>query len=389
MLAILDPFSGIAGDMVLGALVEVGLDAQWLHALPGRLGLDGIGVRVAKTERSHIACTKVDFDIPPQPHGRHIAQIAELVRNSDAPSTVKDRAMETFGAIATVEGAMHGVAPEAVHLHEVGAVDAILDVVGSIWGLEILGVERVYCGTVSLGDGSVRAAHGILPVPAPATLRLLAGHPVRMGPAGAGELVTPTGAALIRVLSEGPPPSAFIPRRDGYGAGTRELAGRPNALRIVLADPVTAVGSGLEYVILLATDIDDMTPEHIAAAADSLRGAGALDVVVSPVYMKKGRIGSRLEVLATPSDAERLEQVVFAETTTLGVRRTSLERTVLAREERRVRLLDHDVRLKVATLPDGQRRVKPELEDLKVIARVSGRPVAELAAMALKLSERE
>ncbi|MGH7712103.1 MAG: nickel pincer cofactor biosynthesis protein LarC, partial [Gemmatimonadaceae bacterium] len=340
MFAILDPFSGIAGDMVVGALVDVGLDQEWLLGLPERLGLQGINVRIARTERSHIACVKVDFDIPPQPHGRHVAEIADLVRRTEAPDGVKQRAIETFHAIATVEGAMHGVDPEDVHLHEVGAVDAILDVVGSIWGLQLLGVERVYCGTVSLGDGVVRAAHGTLPVPAPATLRLLTGHPVRMGPPGSGELVTPTGAALIRVLSEGPPPSAFIPKRDGYGAGTKELAGRPNALRIVLADPVTAHGSGLEYVVLLATDIDDMTPEHIAVAADSLRGAGALDVTVSPVYMKKGRLGSRIEILATPRDVERLEHTLFAQTTTLGVRRTPLERSVLAREERHVRVLE-------------------------------------------------
>jgi uncharacterized protein (DUF111 family) len=210
-----------------------------------------------------------------------------------------------------------------------------------------------------------------------------------MGPPGSGELVTPTGAALIRVLSEGPPPSTFVPRRDGYGAGTKELVGRPNVLRIVLADPIVAHGSGLEYVVLLATDIDDMTAEHIAVAADSLRAAGALDVVVSALFMKKGRLGSRIEVLARPQDAERLEQTLFAQTTTLGVRRSALERSVLVREERRVRLLDHDVRLKVALLPNGQRRVKPELEDLKVLAGVSGRPVAELAAMALTLSERE
>jgi uncharacterized protein (TIGR00299 family) protein len=346
VLAILDPFSGISGDMTLGALVELGLDQDWLRALPKTLGLEGVAVRVAKTERSHISCTKVDFDIPPQPHGRHIGEIARLVYESAAPDSVKARAMKAFDAIALVEGAMHGVEPERVHLHEVGAVDAILDVVGSIWGMELLGVTRVHCGTVSLGDGTVRAAHGVLPVPAPATLRLLVGHPVRMGPPGSGELVTPTGAALIRVISEGPPPSSFIPRRDGYGAGTKELAGRPNVLRIVLADPVSAHGSGLQYIVLLATDIDDMTAEQIAVAAETLRNAGELDVIVSPLYMKKGRLGSRVEVMALPHDAERLEQMLFSHTSTLGVRRTPLERSVLTREERLVRVLDHDIRVR-------------------------------------------
>jgi uncharacterized protein (DUF111 family) len=210
-----------------------------------------------------------------------------------------------------------------------------------------------------------------------------------MGPPGTGELVTPTGAALIRVLSEGPLTQPVIPRRDGYGAGTKELHGRPNVLRIILADEVPVDGTGLEYVIHLATDIDDMTPEHIAVAADVLRAAGALDVTVSTVHMKKGRLGSRIEVLAHPHDSTRLEHAIFANTTTLGVRRTAIERAVLMREERRVRVLDHDIRLKVATLPNGERRVKPELEDLKELALKSGRPVAELAALALTLSERE
>jgi pyridinium-3,5-bisthiocarboxylic acid mononucleotide nickel chelatase len=212
---------------------------------------------------------------------------------------------------------------------------------------------------------------------------------VRMGPPGTGELVTPTGAALVRVLSEGPPPYSFVPRRDGFGAGTKELRGRPNVLRIILAEPVATHGTGLEYVTQLVTDIDDMTPEHIAAAADGLRQAGALDVAVSGLGMKKGRQGARLEVLARPQDVERLEQEIFAQTTTLGIRRMPLERVVLVREERRVRVLDFDVRIKVATLPNGQRRVKPELEDLRALSRESGRPVAELAAMALTLSERE
>lgn len=389
MLAILDPFSGISGDMTLGALVDVGLEPAWLAALPRRLGLSDVQVRIARTERCHIACTKVDLDIPPQPHGRHLSQILEIVRSSEAPENVKSRAVQAFRTLAEVEGAMHGIDPEAVHLHEVGSVDAILDVVGAIWGLQMLGVEQVYCTTIALGDGSVRAAHGVLPVPAPATLRLLEGHPVRMGPAGSGELVTPTGAALIRVLSQGPPPNTIIPRRDGYGAGTKELQGRPNVLRLILADAVPSHGAGLEYVVHLVTDIDDMTPEHIAVAADALRADGALDVTVSVVQMKKGRIGARLEVLAHPEDAIRLEQAIFANTTTLGVRRSAIERSVLAREERHVRVLDQDVRLKVATLPNGQRRVKPELEDLKKLALKSGRPVAELAALALTLSERE
>src|SRR5215469_12051852 len=193
-IAILDPFSGIAGDMTLGALIDCGLDPQWLTALPARLGLDGVGVQVQDVRRGELACKKVDFEIPPQPHGRHIAGIRAIVAKSGAPPGVRELADQAFLAIATVEGAIHGVPPERVHLHEVGAVDAILDVVGSIWGFEQLGVDTVYCLPLSLGDGTVETAHGTLPVPAPATLELLEGHVVQMGPSGSGELVTPTGA---------------------------------------------------------------------------------------------------------------------------------------------------------------------------------------------------
>ena len=247
-IAILDPFSGIAGDMTLGALLQVGLDPEWLRALPGVLGLDDVGVEIREVIRGEIVCQKVDFDIPPQPHGRHIREIKQLVARSGAPERVRELADRAFMAIATAEGEIHGMPPEEVHLHEVGAVDAILDVVGVIWGLELLGVERVYAGTIALGDGTVRAAHGLLPVPAPATLKLLEGLPVRPGPEGSGELVTPTGAALVRVLSSGPPPAEYIPLRSGFGAGTKDFRGRANALRVILADEQRATrrGRGLD-----------------------------------------------------------------------------------------------------------------------------------------------
>src|SRR5437763_6312265 len=273
---ILDPFSGIAGDMTLGALLDVGLDPDWLRALPSSLGIDGVGVRIADVKRGDIACKKVDFDIPPQPHGRHLRQLKEVVDRSAAPNVVKERAINAFTLIAEQEASIHATTVERVHLHEVGAVDAILDVVGSVWGFELVGVERVYCGAIATGDGVVQAAHGTLPVPAPATLRLLEGHPVRPGPDGAGELVTPTGAALVQVLSSGAPPREYVPLRSGFGAGTKEFAGRPNALRLIIAECSTcAPGGSVEELVQLASDIDDMTPEYLAATAEILRESGA------------------------------------------------------------------------------------------------------------------
>ena len=381
-IAIFDPFSGISGDMTLGALIDLGLDRAWLEGLPARMGIDGVGVRIEDLRRGDIACKKVDFTIPPQPHGRHLREIRRLVAGSAAPDRVRERADAAFVALATAEGEIHGVDAERVHLHEVGAVDAILDVVGAIWGLDLLGVERVYCGPISLGDGTVQAAHGTLPVPAPATLKLLEGHAVRPGPEGSGELVTPTGAALVRVLSGGPPPGEFIPRRSGYGAGTKDFKGRANALRIILADAgrerAGGDGDGVEDLVVLATDIDDMTGEYLSALAETLRARGALDVVMLATTMKKGRPGVRLETLVRERDAAALETLLLAESTSIGVRRIAVERRALARRLETVTVLGHTVRLKVVTLPDGATRAKPEFDDVIAVARETGRPVPEI-----------
>ena len=388
-IAILDPFSGIAGDMTLGALIAVGLDPEWLKALPGVLGLDGVRVRVQEVVRGEIVCQKVDFDIPPQPHGRHIADIRRLVAAAGVPPTVRDRADRVFTAIAEAEAEIHGMSPDEVHLHEVGAVDAILDVVGSVWGLELLGVTEVYCGTLTVGDGFVTAAHGVLPVPAPATLKLLEGLRVRPGPDGAGELVTPTGAGLVRVLAAGPPPREYVPLRSGFGAGTKNPIGRANALRLVLAEHADArvaapgVDGGAETLVMLAADVDDMTGEQLADLADALRERGAADVVQTATVMKKGRPGVRVEALAHPADADGLEATLFARSTTLGVRRTEVRRRALPRRIATVRVLGHDVRVKVATLPDGAERGKPEFDDVRRVAAATGRPAAEVASRAL------
>jgi uncharacterized protein (TIGR00299 family) protein len=386
-IAILDPFSGISGDMTLGALVGVGLDPDWLRALPSRLALDGVTVSVQRVLRGGIACTKVDFDIPAQPHGRHLKQIRDIVKRADAPPVVKEKADLAFVAIAEVEAEMHGTTVDRVHLHEVGAVDAILDIVGAIWGLSELGVSRVYCGVIALGDGSVNTAHGLLPVPAPATLRLLEGLTVRSGPEGSGELVTPTGAALVRVLSSGPAP-AHVPLRSGFGAGTKEFSNRPNALRIILAEEATT-GDEVEPLEWLATDLDDMSAEHVANASERLRELGALDVTTTAVQMKKGRMGIRLEVLTRPSHARRLEDEIFATTTTLGVRRSRIERRALRREQRTVDVLGHAVRVKVATLPGGGQRGKPEYEDVQVVSRATGRSLGDVTTLALAAAEQE
>ena len=386
--AILDPFSGISGDMTLGALIGVGLDPEWLRALPERMGLPQVSVDIREVLRGEIVCWKVDFEIPPQPHGRHIDQIRELVANSGAPDDVRDRADKAFWSIASSEGEIHGLPPEQVHLHEVGAVDAILDVVGAIWGFSELGVEDVRCGTIRTGDGTVRAAHGLLPVPAPATLKLLEGYRVSPGPEGAGELVTPTGAALVRALSTGLPPAEYIPRRSGFGAGTKDFVGRANALRIILADVDLARAGPSERATIVACDVDDMSPEYVAGAAERARVAGALDVTLVAVTMKKGRQGTRIEILCRPEDAPRFEALLLRETTTIGVRRSEVDRVVLAREEATVDVLGHTVRVKVVTLSDGGRRAKPEFDDVQRVALATSRSAADIYELALAAERR-
>ncbi len=389
--AILDPASGIAGDMFIGALVDVGLDKSWLERLPATLGLAGVEVRIADVQRSHVHCIKVDFDIPPQPHGRAVSEIHRLIDAVKIPEKVARSAHAAFDAIATIESAIHGVAPDELHLHEVGAVDAMLDIVGSIWGLELLGIERVYNTKVALGDGTVKTAHGILPVPAPATIRLLEGFNVRHGPPGSGELTTPTGAALLRVLSKGAPPNEYRALSSGYGAGPRDIHGQLNALRIILGD--AAVDSHdhhyhhghvhTEHLHVLSADIDDMSPEELAGAADVLRAEGALDVVLLHTTMKKGRLGTRIEALVRTEDLARLEEKIFLQFTTLGVKTFDVVRSALERESRLVRFDGRDIRVKVATLPDGSQRAKPEFDDLRRVAEETALPMAEIRSEVL------
>ena len=387
-IAILDAFSGIAGDMLLGALVDAGLDAAFVTDLPGVLGLEGVTARVSRVSRGQIACHKVEFDIPPQPHGRHLKHIRAIVEASPAPESVKAKAMAAFTLITECEAAIHGTTVERVHLHEVGSVDAILDIVGGIWGLERLGVERVFCGTLPLGDGFVDTQHGRMAVPTAATLRLLEGLPVRPGPEGAGELVTPTGAALVRVLRAGPAPEAFVPRASGFGAGTKDFPDRANALRLILAD-ATAVEAGAtearEAVVMLSADVDDATGEELAALTETLRRAGALDVTLLSTIMKKGRPGTRVECLATPASADDLERELLVHGTSIGVRRAALTRRALPRAFRTVTVFGHPVAIKVVSLPGGGERAKPEFDDVVRVADAVSRPVADVMLEVRKL----
>src|SRR5881394_3169641 len=251
-IAIFDPAAGISGDMTLGALLSLGLPVSWLEELPGRLGVGDVRVAVRDVRRSGITCKKVDFEIPEQPHGRHVGELVRLVERAPVSDWVKERAVRAFQLVGEAEGRVHGVAPEKVHLHEVGAVDAVLDIVGGIEGFEKLGVEAIYNLPVAVGNGWVEAAHGRLPVPAPATAILLEGVELATGGPVEGEAPTPTGAALVRVLATGAPPDRWRIVKSGWGAGDRDPQHYPNALRILVAEGASEAGR----VVLLATDVD-------------------------------------------------------------------------------------------------------------------------------------
>jgi uncharacterized protein (TIGR00299 family) protein len=384
-IAILDPAAGISGDMTLGALLGLGVPQPWLEALPGRLGLRGVGVVVKDAVRCGIGCKQVEFTIPDEPHGRHVAELVRLVEQAPVSDWVKERAVRAFRLVGEAEGRVHGVAPEKVHLHEVGAVDAVLDIVGAIEGFEQLAVEAVYAWPVAVGNGWIEAEHGRLPVPAPATAILLEGVDVATGGPVEGEATTPTGAALVRVLAAGAPRALWRLVGGGGGAGQRNPAHYPNALRILLAEQAAEAGR----VALLATDVDDMSPEYVEPLRQALVAAGALDVQTWPVQMKKGRAGFRVEVVAPEALAEVVTAALFRHSTTAGVRRWVAERATLARRQVTVQLTpDVAVRVKVLEQPDAAGvRVKPEYDDVLAAARVLGRPPLEVARVAERDAE--
>jgi uncharacterized protein (TIGR00299 family) protein len=383
-IAIIDPAAGISGDMTLGALLALGAGDDWLAGLPARLGLAGVEVVIRETSRCGVACRQVEFRIPEQPHGRHVGELVRLVEGASVSPWVKERAVRAFRLIGEAEGRVHGVAPERVHLHEVGAVDAVLDIVGAVEGFERLGVERIHAWPVAVGTGWVEAAHGRLPVPAPATALLLEGLVVASGGPVEGEATTPTGAVLLRVLADGPPPAGWRPTASGWGAGQRDPRGYPNALRILVAEAADEAGQ----VAVLAADVDDLSPEYVEPLRAALSAAGAVDVQTWPVQMKKGRPGLRIEALVPDGRLEGVRDALFRHSTTAGLRVWRAERVVLERRQIEVEVAPGvAVRAKALTLPGGGVRVKPEFDDVIAAAKALGRPPLDVARAAQRDAE--
>jgi hypothetical protein len=307
---------------------------------------------------------------------RHIGDLIRAVEQAPLSAWVRERAVRAFRLLGEAEGKVHGVPADEVALHEVGAVDALVDVVGAIEGFEQLGIARIYNRPVAVGSGWVRAAHGIMPVPAPAPALLLEGIEIAPNGPVTGEAVTPTGAVLLRVLSDGPPPPRWRSTTGvAWGAGGRNPGTYPNALRLVIAEPVAEAGE----VVVLSTDLDDLSPEYLDPLREALLSAGAMDVQVWATQMKKGRTGFRVEAVVAAADADRVTDAYFRHSTTAGVRRQPAERVTLARHEVQVEAADGTrVRVKVLEAPDGL-RMKPEYDDVAALARRTGRPAHEVA----------
>jgi pyridinium-3,5-bisthiocarboxylic acid mononucleotide nickel chelatase len=391
-----DCFSGASGDMVLGALIDAGVPLAEIRRALGSLAIDPDAVWTEPVVRSGIRATKFcvrgedaghthDNRHGHEPH-RTLAEIAGLIDGSGLSACGKARAQALFRRLGEVEAAIHGVPLERVHLHEVGALDSIIDIVGAVHALEHLGADRIVASPLNVGSGTVRAAHGVYPVPAPATLQLLSGAPVYAGSQKA-EMVTPTGALLVAGYASafGPLPRMTV-RAVGYGAGSRDFPDTPNVLRVVVGDAAdeSTAGAPLTRVAVVEAEIDDMSPQLFGVLMDRLLAEGALDVFYTPVQMKKNRPGTLLTVIAAPEAREALTAIVFRETTTIGVRYRESEREVLERSTVSVDTAVGPIRIKVARRGGEVLNAAPEFDDCVRAATASGRPVKDVQALAAR-----
>ena len=419
-----DCFSGASGDMVLGALIDAGVALEDVRSALGSLAISPDSVWTEPVVRAGIRATKFcvtgeEAAHAHEPmhvhahehshghaahghrHGHHenhahthshaavdhhdhrsLTEINQLIDRSALSAGGKTRAKELFQRLGEAEAAVHGTTLEKVHLHEVGALDSIIDIVGAVHALETLGIDRVVASPLNVGSGSVRSAHGLYPVPAPATLRLLKGAPIYSGPQQA-EMVTPTGALLVSAYASefGAIPPMKV-TAIGYGAGSRDFAETPNVLRVMIGDAEAKASP--TSVVVIEADIDDMNPQIFGVVMETLQAEGALDVFYTAIQMKKNRPGTLLTVVAPPDARERLTAVIFRETTTIGVRYREMSRECLDREEVVVSTPLGPVRVKVARRDGRVLNASPEFEDCARIARERNVPVKEVQALAIK-----
>ena len=373
--AYIDCIAGASGDMLLGALVDCGLAPDRLEEELAKLHLPDFSLGFSKVSKNGFGASKVDVHARDDAPERHLREIREIVENSGVSATVKERALRVFRRICEVEGGIHCMSADEVHLHEVGGVDAIVDVVGVLAGFELLEIHQVVVSPLPMGRGFVKGAHGQIPLPAPATIGLLKGVPVYGTPIEK-ELVTPTGAALLVELADawGAMPAMTL-ETVGYGAGTRDLV-IPNVVRLLLGSAALSGPWLTETITVLETHLDNERGEVIGHTTQRLMAEGALDVVSIPAQMKKNRPAQVVRVLAKPEDADRMESILFEETNTLGIRRSDTRRDSLPREMHTVETRYGPIAIKLARLPGGGLRATAEHEDCRQAAEFHGVPLA-------------
>jgi len=376
-IAYLDCFSGISGDMFLGALLDAGLNFDALREALGTLPLEGYTLEMKREKRGNLFGTFFDVKVEKERQShRGLKDIVKIIQAGGLSKDVQNKSIQIFTSIAQEEGKIHNRSPGEIHFHEVGAVDSIIDIVGSVFGVEYLGIGSISASSLPLGSGFVETQHGRIPIPAPATIALLQGIPVYQSGLE-HELVTPTGAALVKELatSFGSLPPMTV-ERVGYGAGSRNLPDRPNLLRIIIGHDQT--GEQVETVVTLEANLDDANPEWLGFLMGRLFEAGALDVVFCPVQMKKNRPGILIQVMGKPEQRDLLMDILFGESTTLGIRFQYSQRKILQRSEMEIDSPWGKMRVKKVVRPDGSSYVLPEYEACRKIATEHKLPIKEI-----------
>ena len=386
-IAYFDCFSGVSGDMILGALIDAGLELQQLESELSKLKISGFTLKAERTARKGISGTRFLVQAAEGHIERHLRDIEEIIDHSDLGDDIKIASKTVFNELAHAEATIHNKNPGEVHFHEIGGIDSIIDIVGSLLGIKMLGIEAVYASKIPVGTGFVECDHGILPLPAPATLELLKGIPIYAS-GMEKELVTPTGIAILKNVAKS---FGIIPEmrmnRIGYGAGSRDLK-IPNLLRVWVGEATEKREYEEDEVILIETNIDNMNPEFFGYASEKLLERGALDVFMTPIFMKKNRPGTLLSILITPDKLEETLSTVFEETTSLGIRLHRLERKILPRELITVDTIFGRVRVKVNQISQEIKNISPEYDDCKEIAAKQGIPLKKVYEEAKKAARK-
>ena len=384
-LAYFDCFSGISGDMTLGALVDAGVPVEQLRAELRGLDVPGWEISAEKMWKNGMSATHVSVKTEDTHTHRSLTTNQGIFEKSKLAEPVKERASAIFRKLGEAEASVHDVPIEKIHFHEVGAIDAIVDIVGACIGFSALGIEKFACSALNVGGGTAKMAHGVLPVPAPATAKLLMGKPTYSNGV-LKELVTPTGAAIVATLCDwfGPQPAMAV-ASIGYGAGTTDLEGQPNVMRLMIGEAVQKNEWGAEESIrVLEANLDDMNPQIYGYFLEKALAAGALDVFATPVQMKKNRPGMLITVLCQAADEGKFQEMLFAETTTLGVRSTLAQRRILPREWVKVSTRFGEVRMKVARVNGQVRQASPEFEDCRKLAEEKNVPLQQVLEEAMR-----